>query len=223
MTKDQIVALEAAVERQRVRNTQYRAYNEKDVFVYQGESIFSVLDFWRFSYSQLLGMSETIAEFLVYRSLGIEKAENLNYWTAYDLSYRGKRIEVKATSYVHPWNKKVSQVRTFSIAPSKDSYWRELPGQNKTAALTRQSELYVFCLNLDQDIDRPDPLKIDNWEFYVIPTFVINDYCRRCGNPNQKKISLTVVRRLADRTWKYADLKEAIEGAIAASDARFFD
>lgn len=82
------------VENKRIKNTDYHAYREDEQFTYYGEPQFSVLDFWRYHFSQMAGMQASISEFLVARSLGIEKAENVNYWTAYDMSYNGRRIEV---------------------------------------------------------------------------------------------------------------------------------
>ena len=38
-------------------------------------------------------------------------------------------------------------------------------------------------------------LAVDDWVFYVVPTFVIDGYCKK--NPAQRKISLNVVKRLA--------------------------
>lgn len=223
MTQEEIHALAQAVERQRIHNTEYKAYREDDQFTCKGKPLCSVLDFWRFSYSQLLGMSDTIAEFLVCKAIGIEKAENVNYWTAYDLSFHGKRIEMKATSYIHPWNKRLSNNRVFSIAPSDNRYWRELPGQDSGEKLARQSEVYVFCLNSDKDIANPNPLNVDKWEFYVIPTFEINAYCNKAGNPYQKTIRLSVVQRLAGRSLGFQELKKAIEASIELSDQHYLN
>lgn len=110
--------LEAAVAKKKEELTAYEPYTPDEMFQFRGKDLFSVEDFWQYAYSQLDGMAETIAEFLVAKALGVEKAENVNYWTAYDMAYRNKRIEVKATSYVHPWNKEISKIRTFSIAPT---------------------------------------------------------------------------------------------------------
>ena len=114
--------LEVEVAKKKEELTAYEPYTPDEMFRFKGENIFSVEDFWQYAYSQLDGMAETIAEFLVAKALGIKKAENVNYWTAYDMAYRNKRIEVKATSYVHPWNKEISPIRTFSIAPTNNSY-----------------------------------------------------------------------------------------------------
>lgn len=216
--KDRQLALEAKVNELRDRNTSYHAYSEDDTFTLDGEPVFSVLDYWRFVYSQLGNQHQVIAEYLVSKALGIDKAENVSSWTGYDLSYRSKRIEVKSTSYVHPWNKKrVSQIRQFSIAPSSNYYWYGRLDVNGDK-LARQNELYIFCLNTNQDIENASPLVIDYWEFYVIPTFIINLRCERLNNKHQKTISLSVVKRLAKRPVKWMGLRHAVDAAIDAID-----
>ena len=98
-----IERLEAAVAKKKEELTAYEPYKPDEMFRFRGKDLFSVEDFWQYAYSQLDGMAETIAEFLVAKALDIKKAENVNYWTAYDMAYRNKRIEVKATSYVHQY------------------------------------------------------------------------------------------------------------------------
>ena len=212
-----IKALEMDVAQRKAKLTAYHSYLPEEKFLHKGKELFSVLDFWRYAYSQLEGLGDTLAEFFVAKALGIEKAENVNYWTAYDMAYQNKRIEVKATRYVHPWNTHISKVRTFSIEPTNNSYWRNSKdGVNSGKKLSRQSEVYVFCLNSNMDIQNSDPLKVDDWVFYVIPTFEINNYCK--DNPEQKKISLNVVRRLAKSGVAFDELKNAVDAAIEKSD-----
>ena len=198
------------IRKTREKNTAYTNYLETDQFQLNGETCFSVLDFWRYYYGDLAGQSPFIAEYMVARSLGITKAENVTYWTAYDMSYRNMRIEVKATESVHAWNRKsVSQTRTFSIAPSNDRYW----GKGKERTQSRQNDIYVFCLNTNQELQNPQPLNLDYWEFYIVPTFRINNYAASYGNPHQKKISLNVIRKMAEAV-SYDGLKSAIDKAV---------
>lgn len=218
---EKIKALEMAVAQRKEKLTAYHAYLPEEKFLHKGKELFSVLDFWRYAYSQLEGLGDTLAEFLVAKALGIEKAENVNYWTAYDMAYRNKRIEVKATQYVHPWNTRVSKVRTFSIEPTNNSYWGTATDEvNGGTKLSRQSEVYVFCLNSNMDIQNSNPLRVDDWVFYVVPTFEINNYCK--DNPAQKKISLNVVRRLAKSGVAFDGLRNAVDTAINASD-KFYE
>ena len=106
-----IKALEMDVAQRKAKLTAYHSYLPEEKFLHKGKELFSVLDFWRYAYSQLEGLGDTLAEFFVAKALGIEKAENVNYWTAYDMAYQNKRIEVKATRYVHPWNTHISRSR----------------------------------------------------------------------------------------------------------------
>lgn len=216
-----IVALEMDVAQRKQELSAYHSYAPEEMFTHKDRELFSVLDFWRYAYSQLEGLGDTIAEFLVAKALGIEKAENVNYWTAYDMAYRNKRIEVKATQYVHPWNTKISKVRNFSIEPTSNSYWGNgKDGVNDGNTHSRQSEVYVFCLNSNMDIQSSNPLKVDDWVFYVIPTFEINTYCK--DNPKQKKISLSVVKRLAKCGVAFDKLRDTVDAAIERSD-RYYE
>ena len=218
MEKEKQQALEKAVLAQQEMNTTYHAYREDEIFTMNGTPVFSVLDYWRFMYCQLGNHYETIAEYLVNRALSIEKAENLNSWTGYDLSYKAKRIEVKTTTYVHTWNKtKVSKVRNFSIATSNNYYWFGRPDRNGKI-WARQNDLYVFCLNANQDIQSSNPLTLDHWLFYVVPTFIIDKYCEEYGNPNQKTISLGVVKKLADKAVSLSELRQTIDQSIEIID-----
>lgn len=110
------------VDRNREKNTSYTSYREDGSFMISGSPVFTVLDFWRYCYGDLAGQSPVIAEFLVAKALRIEKAENVTYGTPYDdMSYRGMRVEVKSTEYVHAWNKKGFQKRSIRGSVSPDS------------------------------------------------------------------------------------------------------
>lgn len=205
--------LEKAVAERCRQMTQYHSYTEDEVFTMDGSPVFSVLDFWQFEFGALISMVGTIGEFLVCRALEIPKAENVIKWTGYDVSYKCKRIEVKSTSYIHSWNgNKQSDVRTFSIAPSNNNYWL-VKDDSDTKKRSRQSELYVFCLNTQRDYEHFDPLKVDSWEFYVIPTYQINERCDRIGIPDQKTISLNVVKKMTEPA-KWTKLKDKIDAVI---------
>lgn len=77
----------------------------------------------------------------------------------------------------------------------------------------------MFCLNKNQDIGKRNALAVDDWVFYVVPTFVIDGYCKE--TPAQKKISLNVVKRLAKEEVSYDRLREAVDEAIVCSDSYY--
>ena len=163
----------------------------------------SVLDFWRFSYSELNSdPRDDIAEYLVSLALGITEPYNKRDWTLFDIDYNGRPIEVKSTSYFQTWRKdgKVTRNRSFSIREAK---------ANGDVAARRHSEVYVFCvLNGDTEAES-NPLKLDNWDFYIVPTAVINEKCE-----HNNTITLKRIENLGYAKIPYANLKEAVDAAL---------
>ena len=75
---------------------------ENTPFVNGDESLgMTMLDFWKYQYSNIYDMQEYIAEFIVGKALEIDEPMNRDGWTLWDIDYQGKRIEVKQTSYYH--------------------------------------------------------------------------------------------------------------------------
>ncbi len=169
---------------------------------------FDLLDFWRYQYSNIYNMQETIAEYLVAKSLGIEKAHNTDYWTLFDILYRDTRIEVKQTSYYHPWNEggKVSRTRTFSIAKANSNY-ENAQEENR---FERQNDIYVFCLNTGETKETSYPLDLNNWKFYIIPTPFINEHCG-----NNKTISLNRIRSFGFPALRFDEIKNEVDHIIS--------
>ena len=148
---------------------------------------FNVMDYWRFQYSNLIDNLGCVAEFLVARALKKAEPDNCNGWTLYDLSYRDIRIEVKATSYWQSWKKSqiISEQRVFSIRGSHIEY------QNTNTAIERQNDIYIFCVDEGRDAISANPLNVDNWTFYIVPTTVIN---KEYGD--KKTLSLKTLQKL---------------------------
>lgn len=181
----------------------------KEKFEFDGaETGFDLTDFWRFQYSNIYSLHGEIAEFVVARALGIEEAQNSAYWTLWDITYRNTRIEVKATAYYHLWNEngKVSNQRTFGITKANGSYDPNICGNEE---LCRQNDIYVFCLNTGTTKDASDPLNLNNWEFYVVPTSFINEHCG-----DNKSISLGRIKSFGFKAKKYNEIRTEIDGII---------
>ncbi len=152
----------------------------------------SVNDLWSFEFSNLTELQGYVAEFLVAKALGKELPDNCVGWTDYDILYRGKRIEVKATAYYQAWKQsgEICKQRTFSIRQKE------------------KNDLYVFCLLLGENVTEANPLQLENWEFFIVPTIDIID---RCGS--NKTISLERVRSLGHKT-SYIGIKGAVDSII---------
>lgn len=181
--------------------------NQNSKFIFNDKEMnFGIIDFWKQKYSNIYNMQEVIAEFLVEKALGLDKSFNSDYWTLYDISYRNYRIEIKETGYYHPWNEngKISLQRTFGITMANSKY-EEKEIENK---FERQNDIYVFCLNTGNTKETSNPMNINNWLFYIVPTSVINE---QCGN--NKTISLNRVKELAKEV-QYDKIKETIDYII---------
>lgn len=179
----------------------------KEPFLCEGNPVgFTVEDFWSFQFSNLWEMAEEVAEFLVAKALGLSMPQNKLQWTLFDMEYRGKRIEVKTTTYFHAWSPgKSCKVRTFGITKAYSEY------KDSQSTFERQNDVYVFCLTDGKDQQSADPRNLDNWRFYVVPTSVINSVCG-----NGKHVSLGRVSNLSIPIGgvKYKDLKGAIDSVI---------
>lgn len=174
-------------------------------FTYDGMPVGILLnDFWAWNSSDLLNntLRGALAEFIVASALGIDTTVSRQDWTAYDLlSPSGRKIEVKCSAYLQSWNpERLSKIQ-FSIRPA-----RSWDAENDFSAdLKRWSDLYVFCLYASKDRSET-PLQLERWEFYVLPTEVLN---QRCGN--QKSITLNSLLSLHPVKVTYEDLQETIE------------
>ncbi len=173
-------------------------------FIFNGQDIgINVLDFWKFSYSDLNSdPRDYLAEYLVSHALGIDKPYNKEGWTLFDILYKGKRIEVKCTGYFQTWRTDgaTSNIRSFSISPAHDK-------ENNT--YERQNDVYVFCLLLGTTRETANPLNLDNWEFYIVPTSLINEQCGK-----NKRINLNRIKKLGIKTSKYTNIKPEIDAII---------
>lgn len=178
------------------------------VFTDDGKPLgLTALDYWRFQFSNIWDMYEEVAEFIVNKALGLDKPFNKNGSTLFDIAYKGKRVEVKATAYYHSWRKEgeYSKIRTFSIA--------ETVGQHneRESIPERHNDVYVFCLNTGKNQKDADPFEMSHWEFYVVPTSEIN---AKCGH--NKTISLGHLRSITPQKGivSFGQLKSAIDSAI---------
>lgn len=183
--------------------------NGNESFIFDGKELdYKFIDFWRFHFSNVYDIQGRIAEFIVAKALGINESQNDQYWTLWDLTYRGVRIEVKETSYYHSFNKdgKISKQRIFGIPKANGSYDPEVSGNTE---FRRQSEVYIFCLNIGETKEDSYPLNLNNWEFYIVPTKVLDE---KCGN--NKTISLGRIRSLGFSAVRYSDIKSVMDSYV---------
>lgn len=157
----------------------------------QGDAIAQVSDFWRWSGSNLLDNTYRgmLAEFLVARALNIDSLAR-SEWGLYDLLYGNIRIEVKSSAYIQAWE------QTQLYSPRFDIH---APSDGK-----RHSDIYVFSLLNEKNRDAINPLDLNQWDFYISKTSVIDTTF-----DNQKSVALSVVEPICIHT-KFNGIKQAI-------------
>lgn len=186
----------------------YRLIGNEKFTLNDEELDLSILDFWRWHFCDRFDLQDKMAEYIVAKALGLEEAYNIGEWTLFDILYRDKRIEVKETSYYHSWQsdeEPKSVRRSFGITKAHSEQ------QNPKSSFERQNDIYVFCLNTGNTKADSDPLKLENWEFYIIPTSVINE---ECGDA--KSVSLSRIRKMTDKVG-YTDIRKTIDSIINQS------
>ena len=173
---------------------------------YQGLASATMLDFWQWAYSNIVGNIERgpLAEFIVARALNTNEKVR-NDWEAYDLKTKtGIRVEVKSSAYLQSWNQQNKSPRpTFNIRKVKE--WS--PYTNRYSKESgRHSDVYVFCLLSFQGDKRDlNPLDLKQWEFYVVSTAQLN---QELGD--RKTITLARVQNLSC-SYTVENLAEAVE------------
>ncbi|GEC07160.1 hypothetical protein SSP24_48150 [Streptomyces spinoverrucosus] len=177
-----------------------------------GETVSQLGEFWSWACSDLANntMRGVLAEYLVATALGAT-AGTRTEWDTVDIRTPEKwRVEVKSSAYLQSWAQSQPSEISFSIAPA--SGWDAQTGTT-SADVLRRSDVYVFCLLHHQDKQTLDPLDLDQWTFYVLPTRLLDERC-----PNQKTIRLSRLERLNPLKTDFTGLQKAV--ATCAEGAR---
>lgn len=170
---------------------------------------FTISDFWRWSVSDLVSNATRgrLAEYIVARALGIATDGVRDEWAPYDLiTADGVRIEVKSAAYLQSWHQTALSKISFSIRKAR--IWD--PETNLLDDTpVRAADVYVFALLAHQEKVTLDPLKLDQWEFYVVPTRVLDERAR-----SQHSITLVSLKGLAAPV-RFSELVTKLRSAVA--------
>jgi len=165
----------------------------------------NVLSFWQWSSSELLGnaLRGILAEFIVAST--IDTLDNpREEWDAYDLiTKNGLKIEIKSSSYLQSWKQTVLSKIIFGIQPT--SSWDDQTDK-RTKEKIRQSDVYIFCVLSHKDKDTVNPLNLNQWDFYLLETNILNEKAT-----TQKTITLSSLLKLNPIKTDYNGLKENIQ------------
>jgi len=164
----------------------------------------NVLSYWQWANADLLTNRQRgiVAEYIVASALNLT-SEPREEWDAYDLvTEEGLKIEVKSSAYIQSWEQEKFSTISFGIQPTVK--WNE-DGTRSTEKI-RQADVYIFCVLAHQDEDTIDPLNLDQWDFYILNTDVLNN---EVGE--QKTIALSSLLHLAPIKSTYQEIKENIK------------
>ena len=169
---------------------------------------YNISDFWRWYASNTLhsALRGAIAEFIVAKALDLPCGVRQS-WDAYDLEYNGFKIEVKSSAYLQDDNEDRFSRISFSIA--KHSHWNE---DEKWNNKVRHSDVYIFCLFAEKDRAKANPTCIEQWQFYVLPTLILDEQCE-----DKQSISLSALLSLSPIQCNYSNLKETMDAICKTS------
>ena len=187
------------------------AKNGEERFTHQGTDLGCCLkDFWSWYASDLVGnaLRGCLAEYIVAKALGRAQGVRTE-WDACDVRTEdGIKVEVKSAAYIQSWHQSQPSRISFGIAPAQG--WNAETNEYSRDAV-RQADLYVFCLLKHQDQASINPLELAQWDFLVVPTWVLNR-----DAPRQKRITLGSLLKLEYRRTGFAGLREAIVWAASS-------
>lgn len=168
--------------------------------------------FYKWAYSDLLTNTQRgiLAEYIVATALDIDNNPRVE-WDEYDLDYNGLRIEIKSSAYIQAWEQyKYSTIR-FGIGEKvkwdKSKRIEGTPTVNKRVeAPKRNCDLYVFCLYSHKERETANPINLNQWTFYIVPTKLLNE---KLGN--QKSLSLSKLESLGVKGTYYKYIKKIVD------------
>lgn len=169
-----------------------------------GEAVGTLIDFWSWAYSDLVGNAErgALAEYIVACALQINHMDRIA-WDKYDLlTQNGISVEVKTSGYLQTWEQQTLSKPIFGI---QRTYGWDSKANKYDTEQRRQADIYVFCVHKHTDQATINPLLISQWEFYLMPTVELD---KNFGA--QKTVTLSALIRAGAEKCEYCNLKDRI-------------
>lgn len=164
----------------------------------------NLLEFWEWAHSDIMSNTERgrLAEFIVSKAVEAISDRRVE-WDIYDVRTPDDiTIEVKTSAYLQTWKQTQFSTISFDIAPKKE--WTA--GVNKySEKAKRPAKVYVFCLFASKDGLLANPMDLNQWEFYVLSTKVLDHHM-----PHQKTITLKSLLKLGAQKTCFDELNNTI-------------
>ncbi len=187
----------------------------QELFHAQGQELgFDLASFWQWVASDLVSNATRgrLAEYIVARALGLAATDVREEWAAFDLQTpSGIKIEVKSAAYVQSWHQ--TKLSSIMFTVRKTRAW-DAATNRQSHESRRQADIYVFALLSHTDKRTIDPLNVNQWQFYLVPTSKLDERMR-----SQHSITLKSLEQLSGGAVHYTALhetalREALEKAI---------
>ncbi len=171
---------------------------------------FTVLDFWRYGFSNLNSnvLRGALAEFIVECALKEhEEIDVRNPWGDFDVEYKRKKIEVKSCSYLQDWDQTKLSTIQWSGLKAKTLYWSSaVDAFQKDQTKEYKSDIYVLALLDHKETDTLDILNLDQWRFYVLSRVMLESISK-----NRSSVSLILLQKNNIESTMFDSLKETVE------------
>lgn len=130
-------------------------------------------DYWAWAYSDIIENVQrgTYAEFLVGVALGLVDGVRIGY-DNFDLTYKGKRLEVRSSAYLQSWPQAKPSKLNFSVR-KRIAWYPEQSAQSPVPL--RSADCFVFCSYLETDAAKANVLDASAWEFVVALAATIDE------------------------------------------------
>ncbi len=178
-----------------------------------GDKKFSVLEFWRYGFSNLNSnvLRGALAEFIIENALrSNEQIDVRNPWGDSDVvAPNGKNIEVKCCSYIQDWDQDDYSKIIWSGLKAKSLYWSSAVSEFPRKEADYKSDIYILALFKHQDHATLDILDMNQWCFFVLSKEKIKDITK-----NGNSISLTKLEKFSIQPIGFNELYNVVTNII---------
>ena len=120
------------------------------------------------------------------------------------------KVEVKSASYIQSWDQTKLSAIQFNV--EKTTPLDEDKGSYRGGAWRHAAAVYVFAVLAEKDKSKVNPMNLDQWEFYVVPTQSLE---KRKQQPRSITLNSLINEQKELKMEKvgFQDLKKAVEKA----------
>lgn len=175
-----------------------------------GDKKFSVLEFWRYGFSNLNSnvLRGALAEFIVENAIKQNAQIDVrNPWGDFDaVAPSGKKIEVKCCSYIQDWDQNDFSKISWSGLKAKTLYWSSAVSKFSRMPADYKSDIYILALFKHKDHATLDILDMNQWCFYILSQKRIRELTK-----NGNSVSLAKLQKFGVEPFCFKDIANAIK------------